>query len=892
MKNAVLFFLLTLSVQILRAQFNFIPPPDLVVSCGYDISPESLNDYTRSELGNIVFKESDRKKIYTTDILCEAFCKADKISGYPGPTIANPGEILAPNVICNYYKKLYDTLHPEKKYDLVWGLSGFVSGVQSPEIKLEVIDKRQCGKGKILRNFKLIQNNTILTSVTQTIWVVTCDPFDESDIIWPPKIIVINDCARIDSLQRPKLVARQSSLNPCSLISIEYTDEAKVGDSVTCLKIDRKWVVIDWCQYDPFLFPGEGRWEFIQHLEVKDLIQPELELEQQECTEFSSFNNYTVKFKIGMRDNCTVTDFIKAEYYIDIGNDGKGIFNGYDLHVGPLTKRDQQAGIKPIYSLNPFALDSFDVFIPNGKYPLGKHKMHYRIMDGCGNIRFKELIFEVLPSEQPVLQCLPNTTVLMPDNGILNLFVKDFIISATDNCSRNLFYSFDPNTIKPILTIDCREFESQGFPAEIRKKQTIYVRDVAGNQSTCETFIVINDDKRVCVNANKIISAQFQTLSNKPIHEIAVQLNGKSGSLRNLNTACSNTYTQAYERKEYPYALVAAKSDRNKFGVDVRDVWMIRKDLLDFPYLSPAARLAADVNGSGTMTAADIAEMDKLILGSVKDYSKRSVYTWNFIGDSLNRDLSNIAQDNVNVTGFKYGDVNGSSLSFCDEQEIIRNPCLKLQFDNITLEKGKQYKINVSSVVLDHVAAMQMDIRYDPSSVRISNVVIENNSFGGLNYIHANDLSLLLMHNLDEGEILPKETLFSIELEALKNTETKSIFKITDGITRSIGYNANGDPRNICLNDISSKTQDEDFLASLQIFPNPSSSNVDIRLPKNMENTTLELFSMDGKQLVQKIFNQNCTIQYNEFNGPGFYYVRCTYKGNSVTKAVIIKSKD
>jgi hypothetical protein len=60
----------------------------------------------------------------------------------------------------------------------------------------------------------------------------------------------------------------------CSLISIEKFDEIFTIEPDACFKVLRKWVVIDWCQYDPFIDPNFGRWEALQVIKVRDQDKP------------------------------------------------------------------------------------------------------------------------------------------------------------------------------------------------------------------------------------------------------------------------------------------------------------------------------------------------------------------------------------------------------------------------------------------------------------------------------------------------------------------------------------------------------------------------------------------------------------------------------------------
>ncbi|MBK9632640.1 MAG: hypothetical protein IPO62_16565 [Saprospiraceae bacterium] len=134
--------------------------------------------------------------------------------------------------------------------------------------------------------------NNINVTAIQTIWVVDCDPFyiDDltcndprfSDVIWPNGIwpqtpVTLNGCGADISPDNPQLGRPQIINNAddnCALLSIEYRDEVFTIEPDACLKVLRTWTIIDWCQYDPFIDPDNGRWERLQVIKVRDQDRP------------------------------------------------------------------------------------------------------------------------------------------------------------------------------------------------------------------------------------------------------------------------------------------------------------------------------------------------------------------------------------------------------------------------------------------------------------------------------------------------------------------------------------------------------------------------------------------------------------------------------------------
>jgi len=145
---------------------SMVAPPDLVLTCNYEINIDKLKDYTDLTYGNVVLDKTQQTPIITVDKVCYGFCKADSTTGYPGIKQA-----------CIYYNQLFDTLHQDQKYELVWGFSGYALGSSNLKIKIQIDDLRQCGKGKINRIFHT-EDNGVTLSDTQTIGIFILPPLN------------------------------------------------------------------------------------------------------------------------------------------------------------------------------------------------------------------------------------------------------------------------------------------------------------------------------------------------------------------------------------------------------------------------------------------------------------------------------------------------------------------------------------------------------------------------------------------------------------------------------------------------------------------------------------------------------------------------------------------
>ncbi|HEX5625771.1 MAG TPA: hypothetical protein VFX48_07135, partial [Saprospiraceae bacterium] len=257
------------------------PPPDLVLSCRFTISDSELYDPHSRVFGGIVLDSTQRKKVITNDIVCARACEKIPSIGYPGYQPQFPND--ATSKYCDYYKSLFDSVHRDRSYDLVWGFDGFASEVVDIRT-IRITDQRMCNQGRILRSFVAQTAAGDSLTATQTIWVIDCHPFyinvadlcdPDDNLDWPDcdKPFVIQNCSAIDSSLGPRIRS-----GACSQLFINYSDEVVPDVPGYCFQIRRNWEVIDWCQYNKNMIPNPGEWSFIQTLNVVDSLAPDLEI--------------------------------------------------------------------------------------------------------------------------------------------------------------------------------------------------------------------------------------------------------------------------------------------------------------------------------------------------------------------------------------------------------------------------------------------------------------------------------------------------------------------------------------------------------------------------------------------------------------------------------------
>ncbi|MBK7244875.1 MAG: HYR domain-containing protein [Saprospiraceae bacterium] len=912
-----------------------VAPPNMVVSCWYWFDINKATDPNDPTFGRVVTSLSNRAKVKTSDIVCHKFCERNQYTGYPGYVQTNQLPIPAPNLACNYYNQLFDTAHWDRKYELVWGFDGYAINACGTSATIVVNDLRECGQGQIQRIITATGPNNSRVNAIQTIWVVDCDPFfidplncndpRYSDIQWPNGVcnqnpIVIDGCGADISPENPQLgkpIVVNNADDNCSLISIEKFDEIFTIEPDACFKVLRKWVVIDWCQYDPFIDANFGRWEALQVIKVRDQDKPVVTCEVGPCE--PAVIDPTLKVCVGhisltatATDNCTPIDWLFWEYKIDAYNDGKGIHGGWDYRVGTLTQRQYNAGDTVEYSHNPFADDRHNPFNASGTYPIGIHKIRWNVEDGCGNTGVCETLFEIKDCKAPTPYCLTGIiTVPMPSSGCVDIWAKDLDHGSYDNCTPKdkLKIYFDGDENKPSLTICCDDFVNAKVNDELIINVEMWVEDEEGNKDYCKTIIVVQDNDSICLNVGSFakITGNIMTEGNEEARPVNVQLDRNARMMREM-TGSPYSFGNLVVNDEY--TIKPTRNDDHLNGVSTADIVKIQKHILGQTVItSPYKLIAADVNASGSITASDISEIRKLILGVSPSFTK--VQSWTFVPSSYTffdptkpwtAPRSSIViptspiEYKENFMAIKMGDVNGNAKAGLAGTAIRTTGTLNFVIEEGSVVEGQTYRMNVKSSDFANIAGYQFTMKYDNESL-----VYEGVERGSLNINESNIGTIrsgviTTSWNSNVGESYKSnEVLYSIVFKATRSGNISKMISITSDVTRAEAYDNLDQVKEVKLGVRTDKGIVETGVFELyQNEPNPFSkeSVISYRLPEASA-VKLTVYDVTGKVVrVYELAGQKGLNTYkitkSELNTSGVLYYQLDAADHTSTKRMIV----
>jgi len=758
-----------------------------------------------------------------------------------------------------------------------------------------------CGTGIITRTFKAEDEQGNFVTCQQRIRVLSLDPFyinpnnpndSGDDIIWPGNHTLLNGCASTGVLpddlpagkQRP-VILREA----CSQISFTYNDVIFQYTDEACSKILRTWKVIDDCVYVPY--SNIGFWEYTQVIKVENSTKPTFTAGCQ-ASDFTltQLSNCSVRLEADATatDDCTPTDDLEFSYKFDEDNNGSIDFTSSSNSISRVVD-------------------------------FGIHRVIWEVEDECGNIQTCAVIINVDDDKAPTPYCLSEiVTVVMQTTGSVTIWASDFDNGSFDNCADNdeLIASFSTNTNDTSMEFSCDDLDSTATTFELQ----IYITDPSGNQDFCTTSLIVQDNQDHCGfggNSNGggnederiALGGQIFNDENENMSGINVTLNSTLPEFPYVTTTDSDGgYTFSDLITEESYSIEPKLDEDYNEGVSTLDLVLIQQHLLGIKtFDNPYKVIAADINNSESISASDLLQLRKLILGIYSELPSNN--SWRFVDaayefaevnnpfpfdDKL--DMETMMEDymDADFIAVKIGDVNNSAstnLKSGKNANTRSNKILSVQ--DQYLEEGIQ-DVAISLSQAEELFGLQFALIINDNLV--SDVALDSDVMNITESNYRKDTKLYVSIH-EANSVFVNDEVLTLILDVKKAGFLSEMIGLAEDDFSNEVYTASGEQ--IVLSNLgfeiqnrSSETAHEFEL--LQNVPNPFTTSTEIGfvLPSD-ENVTLRLMDVTGKVLINKTGKyskgyNSITLDVSEINGSGILYYQLDTERNSASKKMII----
>ena len=745
-----------------------------------------------------------------------------------------------------------------------------------------------CGNGLIKIAWSATDGNGNFDGCFQDIIIVNSDPFyinnnndndPTDDVVWPLDYTVSTCGVGLDPSDLPSPYDRPVITEGfCDNIASTYEDQVlNFGAGDACLKIFRKWIIVDWCQaaanQDPTV-EGPGVYHYTQVIKVINSTDPIIETFNG-ATTIDNFDancgNAFVAFDITASDDCTAAADLEYSWEFSTGLSGTGAS-------------------------------------ASGAFANGSYSLTFTVTDGCGNSSSESRNFIVRDAKKPTPVCIFGlSTVIMPSSGSVQVWASDFESgSSYDNCTAysDLEFSFSPNVNDKYVDIACADIGADGLYTV-----QIYVTDAAGNQDYCTTIIQVQDPNGACgVPSAMIISGNIENEFQEEVEDVTVNIDG--GNMAPVVTDETGTFEFPQISNGGSYTVTPQKDLNYLNGVTTFDLVLISKHILGIELLdSPYKMIAADANGSESLTTLDLVKLRALILHIDDELANND--SWRFVDASYvfpnpsnpfatdfpeAADFDNMSSSaQANFVAVKIGDVNGTSSpnSLLGTDTRSADGVLAFNVEDKEVKAGKEFTVDFRANNFE-VSGYQFALGFEnvelvDVATQLEGLTSDNFGFTKLN----EGVITTSWNNSRAVKAEDNEVLFSLTFVAQADVTLSEVFTLTSRYTPGEAYNSS-ELFDVAIN-FDGSTVNSTAFELLQNTPNPfkAETAIGFNLPE-ATHVSLKIYDAAGRILksVEGDYTKGfhtVNVNRNELaGGVGVLYYQLETDKRTATKKMIL----
>lgn len=675
---------------------------------------------------------------------------------------------------------------------------------------------------------------------------------------WDPNNINFqNDISLGCADEIPSAVKPQWGEGLCDLVAWTSEDLELYFEEDACFKVIRTYTVVNWCSDETVTHNT--------YLTLFDEVPPMVPCEDQlfGILEGCSTEVSLSKSAIDGESNCS-SAWLEWKAEVDLWGDGtidytwsfaEGADEGFN--------EDRDSDEDNIFYL-PKTLD-VSISIPEQiDNSCNNHRVTWTVNDGCNNFTSCSETFMVADQKPPTPYCISVSTAVMA-SGLVELWASDFDLGATDNCtdSEDLLFSFSGTEYIPNQVFSCNDDTDGDGIVHI----PVYVWDnvCTPNNDFCNVALTLSN----CGAGGIPISGRIATEQGEELADVNVTIDSEDviNYPMTYQTDDQGLYSFSGNAATLNYNLNVSREDDYMNGVSTLDLILLIKhiigqQLLDTPY----KMIAGDINNSGHISALDLVDLRKLILGAYEELPSND--SWRFISADQHLSLENpwifiegLATTNLTMTltntdfiGVKTGDLNGSATvnSINVSAENRSASFLSLEIESKKVVVGEQIQIDVMSSNYTDVHGFQLAMNFE--GLRILDIVGGELEVSQENVIHSDQEVSMTYASQQLKSVIPSAVLFTIQVEALQAGSLKDMVHIDNNVVKGEAYyTENLEIADVQLGVIANGTLEiEDEYKLFQNEPNPfrEGTQIGFTLPA-AGFATLSVYNVSGKIIKQ-----------------------------------------
>jgi len=697
---------------------------------------------------------------------------------------------------------------------------------------------------------------------------------------------------------------------PCDMMAYSVDRDTFHFADGACFKVLNYWTVINWCTYNPNVANSDGIWSQVQVVKIIDETAPTfVGCEDQTFDAGADCKNTVTLTNTAVDLGLCSSDKLSWTVQVDLNGD-----NTVDYTLSSTAPPSSGLYISPTQSG-----EEVEVTLPEEiAGSMTGHIVTWRVSDGCGNYATCNSTFMVVDNIPPTPYCVNLSTALM-ESGQVELWACDFDLGAFDNCSDNddLRFTFsnirpeDDPSYNPLTNCSSKMFTCDDLIAAGGSQLTlnVYVWDEKDNFDFCTVFLTLVDNNNSCEdignNPSAQIGGQILTEMGESLVDVDIQITSPQEEYPLTNqTDDSGHYMFTQNTMGMDYALQASDNTNPLNGVSTLDLVLMQRHILGLQDLdSPFKLIAADINNDRKITAIDLLELRKMVLGIHDEFPNNT--SWKFIDDSEivdqfnpwpiseERTIDNLRNNMMqeDFIGVKIGDVNNNVILNAKENDDIESRTSKslvLSYNDVKFEKGETVTMALNLDEITNLSGLQFTLEtsnLELISIKEEGLNVTKNNFAALN-------DGVITFSWNTAEMVNEFELFTISFRAKESGSLSQSVKLSSKITSSEAY-LGKDFETIPVKLFGRNNSEQTFTLN-QNNPNPfsGSTNISFVLPESTD-ATITVLDVTGRVLYTKNDNfekgfNNVNLSSKDLNVTGVLYYKLEAGSMSATKKMII----
>jgi Secretion system C-terminal sorting domain/Cohesin domain/HYR domain len=748
---------------------------------------------------------------------------------------------------------------------------------------IDLVQVNNCGVGTIKRTWVATDDGGRTSACIQYITLQNNTPFfinqnnpndPNDDVTWPADFTA-SGCG--PNLLPAAAGAPIIKKDDCDQIAVTYEDTELPLQGGGCLKILRKWIVVDWCQYQANVLPLKGFYTYTQTIKVVNNDPPTLSIPCKDVTFYTDNSNCTgqkLNYVVSATDDCTESSKLQWTTKVDFNCNGNV----------------DEIGVTGDLSYT---------------YPVGTHCIYIGVEDGCGNIRTCSYKLTLIDGKKPTPVCHHGLSTTLMATGSVTIDAKLFDGGSFDNCTAATDLKFD---VKP-NTFTCKELGPNLV--------TFTVTDKAGNSDFCTTYIDIQDNMKMCPPGSSVntasIAGAIKTSAGNGVENVGLKVDGTMSAIMTSKAGDFLLYKTLGQK----YDVAPEKNDDVQNGVSTLDIVKISKHILGTEILTtPYAQIAADVNKNNTISTADIIALRKVILGIEKKFPAPQ-QSWRFIKSDFTfpnpanafetafpevANVSLVGNANTDFVAVKVGDINNSATTSnitgnASSRGVIGTVTMNL--DEQALVAGKTYRFPVT-LNAEELAGLQFTMNYDNEKLELVNILNgDMTDMSVANYAVPQEGIITASWNTQQANN-SAATFFTLVMKAKEDGMLSESIVLNSTATPAEAYTTDEEDLEVTLKFkvTQNVANTEQGLTLYQNQPNPFSETTNIRffIPEKA-NATIKIMDITGKMVRQWSDEYSkgyhtLSMNKNELTNASsgiFYYQIQTANATATKKMIIVE---